>query len=245
MQSPQAQEIYITARPADRGSAAQQGRRIFRSIRDLLLREKAWICLERIFAPSADIPALREIRKEEYGGVDDEVEPTFLIAEDAPGIMPGAQVYAIQAPEKPRILSVAGAKGRVFDIQGSRWVSASALRGPSGEDGPMQARVAFQKAQSLLAHAGGDLRSVARTWIFMKDILSWYDQFNQARNDVFRRQGLLATDGAVWLPASTGIGVSPADGFRCAIELVAVIGPEGSVTSHQAAGRQKSAHEYG
>jgi enamine deaminase RidA (YjgF/YER057c/UK114 family) len=245
LQSPQAREIYITARPTERGSAAQQGRRIFRSIRDLLARQNAWICLERIFAPGADLPALREIRKQEYGVVDDGVEPTFLIAEDAPGIMPGVQVYAIQAAEKPRIISAADAKGRVFNIQGCRWVAASALRGPWSEEGPMQARAAFQKAESLLAHAGGDLRSVARTWIFMKDILSWYHQFNQARNDVFRRQGLLATEGAVWLPASTGIGVSPADDFRCAIELLAVVGPEGSVASHKAAGRQKSAHEYG
>ena len=47
------------------------------------------------------------------------------------------------------------------------------------------------------------------------------------------------------LPASTGIGISPGNGSRCAIDLFAALGANGSLHRYDVAGRQRSAYEYG
>jgi len=72
---------------------------------------------------------------------------------------------------------------------------------------PRQATQTLESMQAGLARAGMTTRDVARTWFFLDDILSWYADFNQARNDFFARCELRA--GSV--PASTGVsGRNPA-----------------------------------
>ena len=47
------------------------------------------------------------------------------------------------------------------------------------------------------------------------------------------------------MPASTGIGVSSADGSKCAMDLIAVAEPADSIRYLEAVGRQQCALEYG
>jgi enamine deaminase RidA (YjgF/YER057c/UK114 family) len=242
--SPQAVELYMTAWAAPSGSVIQQGRQVFGEIHGLLRQKNAWICQERVFAAGADVPALRRIRQQEYGPFNDGVEPTFLAPKDGTSDALAVQVHAVAA-HKPSIISTDSAQARILRLDGCCWVMASGLRAGEAGDGPAQTRAVFQKARRLLVEAGGDLRDLARTWIFMDDILSWYGQFNQSRSGFFKEHGLLAPGAAAQFPASTGIGISPADGSKCAMDLLAVIGPEGSVARHEAAGRQRSANEYG
>jgi enamine deaminase RidA (YjgF/YER057c/UK114 family) len=244
LEATRAMELYITATPTE-ASLAGEGREIFESIRTLLLEKGAWICQERIFAPPRDLPVLREQRREAYGALCDSVEPVCLAAGDAGGMMPGVQVHAVRTASAPRILAAGDTRARLFQLNGCRWLTAGGLRAPEAGEAKAQARSSFEKAEHLLRQAGADLRNVARTWIFMDDILSWYDGFNQVRNGLFRERGILGpvADGRV--PASTGIGVSPADGARCSLDLFAVIGPDGSVQRYGAAGKQRSAYEYG
>ncbi len=240
VQSAQATEYYITAVPAGR-----QGPELFEAIAAVLQDKKACIILERVFAPREQIAALRQARSTAYRELADGVEPTFLAAEDAPGVMPGVQMHAMAGGPTPRVISVGDARARMFEFDGLRYVIAPGLRAPEAGDESAQARATFEKAEGLLRLAGGDLRNVARTWVFMDDVLSWYGRFNQARSGFFRERGLLGPGAAGLLPASTGIGVSPADGSRCAIDFFAVVGSNGCVKRHEAAGRQRSANEYG
>ena len=108
----------------------------------------------------------------------------------------------------------------------------------------MQARASLEKAELLLKQAGADLRSVARTWIFIDDILSWYGRFNQVRNAFFHEQGLLGPGADGRLPASTGIGISPANGSRCAIDLFAALAQR-VVAAVRGRRPACSAYEYG
>jgi len=122
-------------------------------------------------------------------------------------------------------------------------------------DAPQAARQAareadavFHAAARLLAEAGADMRAVARTWLWLGDILSWYDQLNQVRNQFFTRCGLLdPSTGRIRMPASTGIGVYPADGGQCGLELRAVFGTEtlgrrdAETPGHENAGSRPSA----
>ena len=68
----------------------------------------------------------------------------------------------------------------------------------------MQARATFELMEEALGLVGMDFGHVVRTWLFLDDILSWYDDFNHVRTTFFYERGVF--DNLV--PASTGIGGS-------------------------------------
>lgn len=80
---------------------------------------------------------------------------------------------------------------------------------------PAQTTRALEQLQSVLNAAGFQLEDVVRTWFFLDKILTWYDEFNQARSRIY--SGVKFRTGS--LPASTGIGAgNPA---RAALTLAA------------------------
>jgi enamine deaminase RidA (YjgF/YER057c/UK114 family) len=100
------------------------------------------------------------------------------------------------------------------------------------------------QAESILKQADANLHDVVRTWMWLSRILDWYGDFNRVRSDRFLEHGLLRTDGKSRLPASTGIGISPAGGSRCAMDLIAETG-NGRPRFLLSAGRQGAASRYG
>lgn len=65
-----------------------------------------------------------------------------------------------------------------------------------------QTTAVFEGIEDALKDADMTFDNVARTWLYMDDILDWYDSFNRARNDFFNSRKVY--EGLV--PASTGIG---------------------------------------
>ncbi len=65
-----------------------------------------------------------------------------------------------------------------------------------------QTTAVFEGIEDALKDADMTFDNVARTWLYMDDILAWYDPFNHARDAFFRSRKVY--DGLV--PASTGIG---------------------------------------
>ncbi len=65
-----------------------------------------------------------------------------------------------------------------------------------------QTTAVFEALEDALTDAGMTFADVARTWLYMDDILDWYDPFNRARDAFFWSRSVY--DGLV--PASTGIG---------------------------------------
>lgn len=61
----------------------------------------------------------------------------------------------------------------------------------------------FEVAGDLLSREGCDFRSVARTWIYLRDMDRDYAEFNRARRTYFKEHGVTL------LPASTGINGCP------------------------------------
>jgi enamine deaminase RidA (YjgF/YER057c/UK114 family) len=84
-----------------------------------------------------------------------------------------------------------------------------------------ETREALLLAQEVLRDHDWSFADVRRTWFFLDDILSWYDDFNQARNDVFRSFGLINGSSRSVIPASTGIRGRNARGHRCTFDLLA------------------------
>ncbi|MBA4149873.1 MAG: hypothetical protein H0X66_17305 [Verrucomicrobia bacterium] len=72
-----------------------------------------------------------------------------------------------------------------------------------------QTENAYQNFQAALASAGMDIGDVVRTWFFLDNILSWYDEFNKVRNGFYSGRNLHGKT----FPASTGVsGRNPEGG---------------------------------
>lgn len=82
-----------------------------------------------------------------------------------------------------------------------------------------QAAQLFQRMEDALAQVDMTFADhVARTWFYLDDILDWYGDFNQARDQFFRARGVFDKR----VPASTGIGGANRAGAAIRGDLLAV-----------------------
>jgi enamine deaminase RidA (YjgF/YER057c/UK114 family) len=81
-----------------------------------------------------------------------------------------------------------------------------------------QTRNVFEKMDAVLKTVGMDFSNVVRTWMYLKELLKWYDEFNVVRTQFFEEHGVF--DNLV--PASTGIGVANPTGAALITDLFAV-----------------------
>ncbi len=236
VRSSEATELYITAMPGS-GAAAEQATDLYRRIAAELRREDAAITGERIFAGESAFADVLPARAAALGDIDDGVKPSLLLACEHDGIL-GVQVHAISGIGSPAVLPGA----RKYICRGRSYLEGSGLHAPALPDGPSQARRTFEMMGDLVRRSGASLSDVARTWLWMDEILNWYPQLNKVRNDYFTQQGLFSRPGG--MPASTGIGISPRSA-RIALDFLAAWGADGIVQRFHAIGNQRSAYEYG
>jgi enamine deaminase RidA (YjgF/YER057c/UK114 family) len=81
-----------------------------------------------------------------------------------------------------------------------------------------QTRNVFLKMNRILKSVGMDFLNVVRTWMYLEELLKWYDEFNVVRTEFFEKHGVF--DNLV--PASTGIGVCNPFGAALITDLFAV-----------------------
>jgi enamine deaminase RidA (YjgF/YER057c/UK114 family) len=247
VKSPAATEFYIAAVPTENMQLHNQAREIFSGIRKILRSKAARILQERVFLTQNVMETVSRIRSEEYGDIDDGVAPSFLVgAQGMPGPIAGVQVHAVSTDSSPETIDSQGtACGRILRIPGRTYLTLSQLSAAKSAQPTEQARAMLEKAESTLKKFGADFLSVARTWMWLGDILSWYGDFNRVRNEFFTERGVIGKPSRQSIPASTGIGLSPADGADCAMDLIAVLEPADSIQYLSAVGKQHCALEYG
>jgi len=96
----------------------------------------------------------------------------------------------------------------------------------------------FEAGAALLATQGVKFGSVARTWIYLREMERDYGELNRARRAFFERQGVGRR------PASTGIGGAPVlPANQTSMSLYAIVGPADLATMHTPT--LNEAHEYG
>jgi len=246
-ESAEATEIYISAVPSGNAPLQTQGEEVFSSIRDILLDQGAVILQERIFAVNGAMEPLCDLRRRIYGDIDDGVAASMLIGKKgSTGQFSGVQVHAIVSDKRPQVLNVQGQNcGRLISLPALTYFTLSGISARQVPTAAKQARAMLEKAESAIKANGGDMFSVPRTWLWLNDMLSWYDSLNNIRNKFYSERGLLKKNGEYFLPASTGIGLAPSNGAMCAMDLVAVLEPKNSIQYVQTTGKQKSAFEYG
>lgn len=231
-----ATEFYLTATPTP-GSA------VFAEVADTLRRNQACILQERIFAQTDEVGALARERSAAYGNLDDGIAPTWLASpQGRGGPLAAIQVHAITGTKAPTLV---GGHARILHHPGASLVTVSAITAPQAGDVPEQCAAVFNEIGSLLERTGTAMNRIARTWLWMDPIYSWYRDLNRTRNLCFLKQGLIAADGKpVHLPASTGIGLRPA--IRGDISLEAMVAIDGPAPVMLAAGgNQNCALGYG
>lgn len=262
VESASATEIYISAVPAESASAQSQAQEIFSGISDILRSKKAHIFAERVFAVQGVMETLSRARSQAYADLDDGVAPSFLVAKEGLlGPIAGVQVHAISSDSRPEVISLDQTGcGRILRVSGRDHAlrescayltlsNISAPQSPQAKFTPAkageQAQAMMEKAESALKQFGVDFLSVPRTWMWLRDILLWYDEFNHIRTEFFTERRLIGTGTRQSMPASTGIGLGPSDGSHCAMDLTAVLEPQNSIQFLQAVGKQHCALEYG
>jgi len=116
--------------------------------------------------------------------------------------MAGVQVYGFTGNVE-RVTIGDGSVGSIFHDGGLRHCLIGGLSPLSGASSrAQQTAVTLERMQALLAAGGFDFSDVIRTWFFLEDILSWYDEFNRVRTGIY--SGVKFKTGS--LPASTGVG---------------------------------------
>ncbi|HDZ21817.1 hypothetical protein LCGC14_0369000 [marine sediment metagenome] len=239
-------EVYLTAAPTP-GGADQQAPEVFGAIASALRDIGATMINERVFFAPNCAKVVAAARADAYGDLDDGVRPSLLhIAGNANGPLGGVQIHAVVGDVSIDGLEVDGNRcGRLVRCGDRGLLTVSGLTAPQAGSAVDQARAMLAAAENFAHQAGVDMFAVPRTWIWLADLLAWYDDFNAVRNDFFRQRGLLSDSAGHQLPASTGISIGPADGGHCAMDMVAVAGDNKIVERYLAGGDQNSAFDYG
>jgi len=247
IESSVATEIYITATPKEDAPLLHQAQQLFSGIRDILRAQKASILQERVFITQRQTEEFLPIRSDIYGDIDDGVVPSVLCGRRGllvPAI--AVQLHAIRGAASKEIIEVDGIpRGRILRTSGHTYLTLSSVSAPHFAQPTAQAGAMLEKAEETLKQFGANFLAVARTWMWLCDILSWYDDFNQVRNEFFAKRGLIGPGSRQSIPASTGIGLCQADGSKCAMDLIALLQPPDSVQYLSAVGKQQCALEYG
>ena len=230
-----AAEFYLTVIPGN-------GTDPFAEAAAALHQHEACILLERIFVQSEVIPDCAARRRAAYGTLDDGVEPTWLQAPAGrSGSLAAIQIHAVSARRPPTRL---GRHLRILRHPGAGLVTVSGLDAATSTGFSAQISDLWTRLVAELGQAGIGMERLARTWLWLDPMATWYGELNQARNACFRAHGLIASDGRpVHLPASTGIGLRPAHGVITAEAIAALDGPP--PTLFAAGGRQNCALGYG
>jgi len=248
IRSKEALEGYITATPSPGLPVDEQARELFAGIRDALDSHNLRILQERVFGTQDALRTARSIRVEMYGPLDDGLEPSWLLVpEGINGQIAGVQVHAVAGIRPPELLRLDNVPcGRVFRQPGKGgYMTLSNISALEQTQPVKQARLVFEKAESVLEQVNANMLLVPRTWMWLADILSWYDDFNAVRNEFFIERGLITNGVPNKMPASTGIGVGPDNGAVCGMDLAAVLEPRGPIEYLDATGSQNSALDYG
>ncbi|MFB3902219.1 MAG: Rid family hydrolase [Acidobacteriota bacterium] len=227
-------EFYVTCFPEESANPKDQIEEIYARVSEFLEELGAEVISERCYGETAVFPEVQAARTRLYEqhGLEHEGSLSYIggtpIREQG---LAGLQLWAVLAADRPavRTMSVGGSPvGRKFLHHGISYASVASVE-PSadGHHSPHlkdHAASMFRKSARILDAYGLSFRDVARTWIYLPQLLCWYDDFNAARREVYTELGLSDGSRPLWLPASTGIQGQSPRGRECMMDLLAVSG---------------------
>jgi len=192
-------ELHLTLHPQPGESAALMLERLAA----LLKTHHANVVRHEVFGDLAAQPDFANALRRLFG---EQSWPVTWVEGTAcdDGSVAGMHVLAI-AGVRVESLAVAGrVVGKIFDDGHARHCVLGDIR-PADVSAPreLQAMQVLENIAATLSGADMAMPNVARTWLFLDDILAWYGPFNQVRRAFFERHNLFDYT----VPASTGVGV--------------------------------------
>ncbi|MCK4284441.1 MAG: hypothetical protein KAX44_09010 [Candidatus Brocadiae bacterium] len=232
----------VAAGPADGGQACEDA---YRHIADVLAREEMQIVHERLFGSLTARESVLEARGRALSAsvAIRELPLTYIEGRPLWGEGPaGVQLHAVRPrqPDGVRTIYDGGVPcGRAWERSGGRFLLLQNIHGRSegqtdAGDRESDATRMFERASRILLAQGASYRDVVQTWVYLSDILAWYDQFNQVRNAEYSKLGFeigvssTSDTGRLCLPASTGIRGENPFGAACVMDLLAIVGEPGA-----------------
>jgi len=207
-------KFYITAHPDKTGKHYS----MFDNLGDFLRKHNASIVTQDVFGGcelyAEGISALART----CGTVD---WPVTWIggAGSSQKNLTGTQVYAISGVSVQPVRLDGNIVGGVFEDDDATYCLLGDLRPTDLScSRAEQARATLEKIEAALGTIDMGFSNVVRTWFYISEILSWYDEFNMVRNNFFTERGVF--EGVV--PASTGVGVANPAGAALVAEVFAV-----------------------
>ena len=129
------------------------------------------------------------------------------------------QCVALSGVELHPILDGGRVVGNWYETTDARYALLGDLRADDlSASRAEQARAVFEKMERLLEGVGMAFTDTVRTWLYLRDLLDWYDEFNAVRTRFFQERGVFEKR----VPASTGIGAGTAAGEAMVGALLAV-----------------------
>ncbi len=247
-------ESYATCVPHDAigtADAATQAGEVYDALGSWLREQGASGVQERIFGNSDFREAILAQRQALLATeADCRLWPATFV-EGAPcdheGLA-GTYLYAVAGPECSPIYDDNQLSGVAFEHRDTQHVYLSGVSGRgTAESRQQEACDMFARADAILCATGCSYADVVRTWIYLADILEWYDEFNPIRSDFYSQLRSIAQTSSSWPPASTGIGARLPGPAHCLLDLFALAGPGRRYVSVQPLHnpRQKEAYSYG
>ncbi len=226
----------ITQKDADSVRVAEE---IYGKIAVVLSSSSSQIVHERCFGNIEIRPQILAARISalQAHGHDANTPVTFVEGESCLGSkFAGIQIRALKPEPGTSIRTILDKgipKGRAWNLNGSTFYVLQSVDGRPSSNGirvskESQSEAMFHQAKELLQAQGAKYQDVVRTWIYISDILDWYDEFNAARNRCYAEFGFLgnaesASSHEQWyLPASTGIEGRNPSGSPATMDVFAV-----------------------
>jgi enamine deaminase RidA (YjgF/YER057c/UK114 family) len=211
---PRCTEHFITVQPETEGPSFE----MFGKMADFLRTENAVMLKQYVFGGTALHDEGMQALEDAGGPVNWPV--TWLQGDACSGAqLTGTQAYALSGNGAQRINMDGRPVGTVFEDSDARYCLLGNLQETDTSlSREVQARRTFEKMEEALRLAKMDFSNVVRTWIYLNNLLTWYDEFNVVRTQFYRERGVFER----MVPASTGIGTSNPTGGVLVTGVLAV-----------------------
>jgi len=252
-------QAYFVASALSPADAVQAAEDAYTRIAEVLREKHLEIVHERIFGSLSVECSVMAARHHalQACGIASNTPVTYIQGVPSWGEgLAGVIIHAVSADDVWPIMDNGMPCGRGWRRNGSTYLMLQNIQGQGEErlscpslSKPMQTRLMLDRAEGLLRQNGASYKNVARTWLYLSEILKWYPEFNKARSEKYGEFGIMPGPGdtRLLLPASTGIGADTPSGAAASMDLFAVVenGDTPSLVKKLTNMKQLDAFRYG
>ena len=180
---------------------------------------------ERLYLAPGAADAVLGVRTEVLAGTNAGTLPSPTILVNQPCLdVPCAGLHYLAVKPSSNVKVQSLHQGESGPGRKMSWDKGTALFLPSdpASASGSSIKAMFRRVEERLAAEGMSLRDVARTWLYLRDLLDDYDELNRVRDEFFTNHGLGDSGRFDCPPASTGIQAFHRDGRASFMEALAV-----------------------